>query len=309
MENTRSSDAIESSEARMNRMKQMLTTLTESLRQQPLPHSPPPVQAEPVNNDIISLTQKFNKIKPPIFLDGIEPLKAESWLLEMEKLFEVFPYSKTQKVLLATYTLKDEARRWWLLIRNDNGNVTWVQFKEIFYDKYFPQCFQDRKVSKFQELKQGNMSITKYEAKFTKELKLPKYVDVLDKAFVAEGNLAAIKQTKAPTTTKLRDKRSGYSFRKGHSFVNKKQNTGSASSSSQNSEFIPVCPDYGRKHRSVCYRASGACFRCGKTSHVVKDCPLLPDNANCSATSSAEFDSVSRTNTRANTMRETLRQG
>ncbi|XP_028054209.1 uncharacterized protein LOC114258457 [Camellia sinensis] len=168
-------------------------------------------------------------MKPPTFFAGIEPLKAETWLLEMEKLFEVFPCSETQKVLLATYTLKDEARRWWLLIRNNNGDMTWAQFNEIFYNNYFSQCFKDRKVSEFQELKQGKMSIAEYEAKFTElarfashmvdtdykkaqkfeggldldvfdrvgMLKLPMYVEVLDRALMAEVILAAKKQALA----------------------------------------------------------------------------------------------------------------
>ena len=112
----------------MGRMEQMLAALTETLtqqqRHQPLPPPPPPAQAEADNNDIINLTQKFLKMKPPTFYGEIEPLKAETWLLEMEKLYEVFPCSETQKVLLATYTMKDEARRWWLLIRSGNGNMT-----------------------------------------------------------------------------------------------------------------------------------------------------------------------------------------
>lgn len=111
----------------MSRMEQMLVTLTKVVtqqRQQPLPPPPPPVQNELDNNDIINLTQKFIKMKPPTFLGGIEPLKAETWLLEMEKLFEVFPCSTMQKVLLATYTLKDEAQRWWLLVQNNNGDMT-----------------------------------------------------------------------------------------------------------------------------------------------------------------------------------------
>ena len=104
----------------MSQMEQMLAALTETMtqqqRQQPLPPPPPPAQAEADNNDIINLTQKFMKMKPPTFYGGIEPLKAETRLLEMEKLYEVFPCSETQKVLLVTYTLKDEARKWWLLI-------------------------------------------------------------------------------------------------------------------------------------------------------------------------------------------------
>ncbi|XP_028053206.1 uncharacterized protein LOC114257627, partial [Camellia sinensis] len=194
----------------------------------------------------------------------------------MEKLYEVFPCSETQKVLLATYTLKDEARR-------------------------------DQKVSEFQELKQGRMSVAEYEAKFTELArfaphivdtdykkarkfeggldlevfdrvgvqKLPTYVEVLDRSLMAEATLAAMKQGKAPatTTTEWRGKRSGFGFKKGRSFVSKKQNTRTSNSSSQSSGSIPVCSDCGKRHRGVCYRVSGACFRCGQPGHVVKDCP------------------------------------
>ncbi|XP_028083214.1 uncharacterized protein LOC114284493 [Camellia sinensis] len=171
-------------------------------------------------------------MKPPTSLGDIEPFKAKTWLLEMEKLFEVFPCSETQKVLLATYTLKAEACRWWLLVRSSNENMTWAQFNVIFYDKYFPQCFRDRKVSEFQELKQGRMSVAEYEAKFTElarfaahmvdtdykktrkveggldldildrvgVLNLPTYVNVLDRAFIAEAILAAKKQALVPTS-------------------------------------------------------------------------------------------------------------
>ncbi|XP_028071569.1 uncharacterized protein LOC114273926 [Camellia sinensis] len=138
-------------------------------------------------------------------------------------------------------------------------------------------------------------------------LKLPTYVDVLDRALMVEANLAAKKQFKVPIT-EWKGKRSGYGFRKGRSFVNKKQNTGSTSSSRQSSRSIPVCPECGRKHQRVCCRASNAYFRCGKMGHVVRDCLLRSKNADCLAASSAESASTARTNTRANTGKETLRQ-
>ncbi|XP_028114161.1 uncharacterized protein LOC114312145 [Camellia sinensis] len=305
-------------------------------------------------------------MKLPTFFGVIEPLKAETWLLEIEKLFEVFTCSKTQKVLLAAYILKDEACRWWLLIRNNNGNITWSQFNKIFYNKYFPQCFRDCKVFEFQELKQGNMSVAEYEAKFTelarfaphmmdtdykkaqkfegglmlevfdqvRILKLPTYVEVLDRALMAETTLATMKQSKAPTTTERRSKRSGNKFRKGNSFGNKKQNTRSSNNSSQSSGSIPNCPNCDRKHRGVCYRASRACYQCGKVGHMMKiqnhespnckasfrafergceQAELQSKNANRPVTSSTGSASVTRsnvrTNARGNTGNEMLRQG
>ena len=86
--------------------------LDQQLNQQPLPPPAVPEQNMDVNvqnvnvndGDIIALTQKFSKMHPPSFQGGLEPLKAEAWVLETEKLFEVFPCSEAHKVLLATFT-------------------------------------------------------------------------------------------------------------------------------------------------------------------------------------------------------------
>ena len=105
-------------------------------------------------------------MKPPVFHGGIDPLKAKAWVLGIEKLFEVFLCIETQKVQLVAFTLEDDARRWWMLVQDDNKDVTWARFLEIFYEKYFPQCVRDRKAAEFMELKQGNKSIAEYEAQF-----------------------------------------------------------------------------------------------------------------------------------------------
>ncbi|XP_028127115.1 uncharacterized protein LOC114323654 [Camellia sinensis] len=165
-------------------------------------------------------------MKPPVFHGIIAPLKVEAWILGIEKLFKVFPCTETQKVQLVAFTLECDARRWWMLMRNDNKDDTWAHFLEIFYEKYFPQCVRDRKAAEFMELKQGNKSITEYEAQFTElarfaphmvntdykkvrqfegglrdpildkvnVLKLLTYVDVLDRALIAERNVAIHKQ-------------------------------------------------------------------------------------------------------------------
>ena len=127
MDNARTTDESESSEARMARLERIVEMLTEALRlqQQNQQPPPPPVQLEQnVNDDIIALTQKFSKMKPPSFQGSLEPLKAEVWVLETEKLFEVLLCSEAHKVLLATFTLQEEARRWWMLVRDTDTVMT-----------------------------------------------------------------------------------------------------------------------------------------------------------------------------------------
>ena len=43
----------------------------------------------------------------------------------------------------------------------------WVTFERLFVDKYFPKDTQNAMQSKFFNLKQGDMSVSKYETKFS----------------------------------------------------------------------------------------------------------------------------------------------
>ena len=76
-------------------------------------------------------------------------MKAEAWVLEMEKLFEIFPSTDTQKVTLAAFTLDKDARRWWMMVRESNPDLTWTQFLELFYTKHFPLSIRNRKATEF----------------------------------------------------------------------------------------------------------------------------------------------------------------
>ncbi|XP_028063487.1 uncharacterized protein LOC114266765 [Camellia sinensis] len=205
-------------------------------------------------------------MKPPSFHRDVDPLKAEAWVLGIEKLFEVFACLETQKVQLAAFTLEDEARRWWMLICDDNKVIDWVQFLVLFYEKYFPQCVCDRKVSEFEGLKQDNLIVAEYEAKFTElarlapymadtdykkarkfenglcndilervnVLKLPIYIDMLDQALMLEANMA--NRGKPPADWKA--KRQGFFLGKKSS---KKQHTGSSSASGSTRNTAPTC--------------------------------------------------------------------
>ncbi|XP_028054434.1 uncharacterized protein LOC114258647 [Camellia sinensis] len=230
----RGDELEEATSSRLDRMEQMMQDMAEAIRQQQQwqhqqqPPPPPPMLVPPPSPGCqpescnIALTREFKKMKPPLFHGRIEPLKAEAWVLGIEKLFEVFPCTEAQKVQLATFTLEDDARHGWMLVRDENRDVTWARFLEIFYVKYFPQCVRDRKATEFIELRQGNKLIAEYEAQFTElarftshmvdidykkarqfegglldpildkinVLKLPTYVDVLDRALIAERNVA-----------------------------------------------------------------------------------------------------------------------
>lgn len=115
-------------------------------------------------------------------------------------------------------------------------------------------------------------------------LKLPTYVDVLERTVMAEGNIATQNRI-----SEWKGKRQNTQLSKGLTTPpNKKQNSGTSSASTLTRDSAPVYSDCGKKHRGTCYRVTAACFRCGKTCHLVKDCPQKnQQNGNRATTSSA----------------------
>ena len=74
-----------------------------------------------------------------------------------------------QKTDFASYLLKGEASYWWESKKALEGEdvIAWHRFKELFLEKHFPRYVKNQMQIKFLELKQGNMSVIEYEAKFT----------------------------------------------------------------------------------------------------------------------------------------------
>jgi len=52
------------------------------------------------------------------------------------------------------------------ILEQDGTEVTWDVFRREFLDRYFPEDVRGKKEIEFLELKQGDMSVTEYAAKF-----------------------------------------------------------------------------------------------------------------------------------------------
>ena len=105
-----------------------------------------------------------------IFSSTSDPIEAEAWILKIEKFFEVIDCSEEQKASYAAFMLDKEADHWWRMTKRlleDQGLITWKQFREAFYEKYFPDNVRRQKAGEFIRLEQGEMTVAQYEAKFT----------------------------------------------------------------------------------------------------------------------------------------------
>ncbi|XP_075663221.1 uncharacterized protein LOC142632761 [Castanea sativa] len=115
---------------------------------------------------------EFKRLSPPTFKGTTEPMEAEKWIIEMEKVFKVLECSEGEKVTYAAYMLRGDAYDWWRLEEDKRGQETepwtWELFKSVFYEKYFPKSIRFQKEKEFIRLTQGNMTVAQYEAEFSR---------------------------------------------------------------------------------------------------------------------------------------------
>ncbi|MQL70973.1 hypothetical protein Taro_003280, partial [Colocasia esculenta] len=60
-----------------------------------------------------SIMEKFKRMAQPSFKGESDPLLAESWMREIEKIFRAIRCAEDDKVTLATYMLQERADVWW----------------------------------------------------------------------------------------------------------------------------------------------------------------------------------------------------
>ncbi|MQM04043.1 hypothetical protein Taro_036838 [Colocasia esculenta] len=91
-----------------------------------------------------SIMERFKRMAPPSFKGESQPLLAESWMREIEKIFPTIRCVDEDKVSLATYMLQERADVWWsslLRTRFEDGavEVSWDEFTRLFRAKFIPE--------------------------------------------------------------------------------------------------------------------------------------------------------------------------
>ena len=114
--------------------------------------------------------QRFRAHHPPTFTGGGDPMVADHWFMQIEKVLKAMEItSDVTKIKLAAFQLEGEAQVWWKWARTsrDLEAMTWAEFQELFMGKYFPDTARHAKAQEFLELKQGTMTVMDYVARFT----------------------------------------------------------------------------------------------------------------------------------------------
>jgi hypothetical protein len=129
----------------------------------------------------MSALEKFRKLDPPSFKGSKDPLEADNWLKELDRLFKVMNVRDEQRVTLAVFMLKGDALEWWESTErtHEGGVVSWQQFVDLFRKRYFPDSLRLQKEAEFIRIEQGNQSVYEYERKFAELSRFaPHMVDI-----------------------------------------------------------------------------------------------------------------------------------
>ena len=118
----------------------------------------------------LSNLQRFIAHHPSTFTGGGDPVVADHWFRQVERILEAMEItSDATRIRPAIFRLEGESQIWWDWVRvlKDPETMTWGEFRELFMGKFFPASARHAKAREFLELKQGNMTVLKYVAKFT----------------------------------------------------------------------------------------------------------------------------------------------
>ncbi|XP_071726842.1 uncharacterized protein [Rutidosis leptorrhynchoides] len=291
----------------------IVTQTVNAIREQPTPVNAiattletPPNTSEGSGGTTIQLgdlhvwLDRFQKQKPQTFSSAPTPIDAENWIAHMEKIFEVLGCVDNHKVKLATYKLEGDAGRWWKAIKHAKGGdafvnaLSWNEFRQEFYQQYFSRADREAYVREYDNIRQlEDESTTDFMARF---VRLASFLGTAARtpAEQAEKFKWAVKYQAANAAKNIEMEELDYKASKAASYRKRNENDQYRDEKkSQEGNLhnhytkrnkhgdpeITLCKTCGKRHPSnTCYKETEACYNCGKTGHVARDCKSQRDN-------------------------------
>ena len=157
-------------ESQIDRIERIIAGLAQVVQDAHSNTADQPAAQVPRAEAVVQTTiRQFQQLRPPTFKGTPDPMAAESWLLGIERVFEMLPCTDEQKVAFGAFTFEGAALVWWTLKKATEQHWLWPRFLEVFNEEYFPNTVRDLKTTEFLSLTQGDMSVAEYNAKFVEQ--------------------------------------------------------------------------------------------------------------------------------------------
>ena len=116
--------------------------------------------------------ERMARYRPVDFLGRKEdePSMAENWLERTERILEQMHCKTDESLECATALLQDEAYQWWVFVTRTAPpeSITWKFFLDEFKKHYVGRIYLANMRREFHNLRQRQMSVTKYQREFTR---------------------------------------------------------------------------------------------------------------------------------------------
>ncbi|KAL0536582.1 hypothetical protein IC582_025533 [Cucumis melo] len=246
------------------------------------------------------------------------PTKAQMWLTSIETIFRYMKCPEDQKVQCAVFFLEDRGTAWWetaeRMLGGDVSKITWEQFKENFYAKFFSANVKHAKLQEFLNLEQGDMTVEQYDAEFdmlsrfapdmvrdeaartekfvrglrldlqgiVRALRPATHADALRIALDlslperADASKAAVRGSALGQKRKVETQPDVAPQRTLRSGGVFQRHRRELAAAGRTLRELPACTTCGRVHGGRCLAGSGVCFRCRQPGHTADMCPRKP---------------------------------
>lgn len=254
----------------------------------------------------LDVYERFRRLDPKDFSGTTDPFVAEGWIRSLEVHFRYLDLEDADRVRCATYLLRDDASLWWEGAEKgvNIDTLTWAQFKDIFYEKYFTADVRGRLKREFMSLRQGDMTVAEFIRRFDRGChfvpliandaaeKLRHFTDglrptirrdvmMMDPVDYAAATTRAFRAEQALKDIDHEMQRKRQQSRSSQQ-PNKKPHSGPArvegnqkplQIGAPKSDEKPLCKECNRQHYGKCMWGTYRCFICKEERHKAGDCP------------------------------------
>ncbi|GMN67466.1 hypothetical protein TIFTF001_036523 [Ficus carica] len=107
-------------------------------------------------------------MKAPEFEGPTDLIKANNWLIDIQVILDFMGLTEHKKVLCASFVLKKDARHWWMTVqmRRNVATMSWQDFVTEFRAMYYNWEILAAQQDKFNNFKQGSMTVLEAVKKF-----------------------------------------------------------------------------------------------------------------------------------------------
>ncbi|KAG7593905.1 hypothetical protein ISN45_Aa01g026930 [Arabidopsis thaliana x Arabidopsis arenosa] len=259
-----------------------------------------PTNSSRKRGDYLSLLQHVSKLGTSHFTGSSDPIVADEWRTRLKRNFNSTRCPEDYRKDIAIHFLEGDAHNWWLTVEKRKGDQiqSFADFEEEFNKKFFPPEAWDRLECAYLDLVQGNRTVREYDEEFNR---LRRYVGreledeqaqvrrfirglrveirnhCLIRTFTSVSELverAAMIEIGLEEEKRMKPEKFLPRPSQPMKPADKKRKFDKVEDSKLDAKRNE-CATCGKNHSGTCWRAVGACVRCGSKDHSIQNCPRM----------------------------------